>query len=64
MSWLDGKKAYIGFILGGILGFAYSMGWISDEAANALEPLVIALCGVGLAHKAAKIEKGLSNKGE
>lgn len=62
MNWLNGKKTYIGLVLGGVLGFAYSMGWISDEIANALEPLLLALCGVGMVHKADKFIK--ATKGE
>lgn len=54
---LDGKKAYLSTIALGLVGLAWSAGWISDEVA---QPIMIALASAaGLSFRQAigKVEK-------
>lgn len=50
MSFLSGYKTYIGFIAGGIVGAAWSLGWITDENASAAASLIFAWTGIAMKH--------------
>ncbi len=58
MKWLNGKKTYVGMIVGGLLGFLQQMGWISVEAAAPYWPLLAAWTGVAVKHSYSKGKEG------
>lgn len=53
MNWLDGKKTYITAAIMAVTAFAKSMGWITPEAAQAIEtnflPLALIFLRAGVA---------------
>lgn len=53
-KFLDGKKSYLGAVAWGVLGFAHSMGWVTDTVYSIGVPLVQSWFGFGVAHKLAK----------
>ena len=61
LNWLQGNKTYIGFLAAGCLGIAASMGWLSAEWIGVLGSIIGAWTGVGIAAKAARIEKKLDD---
>jgi outer membrane lipoprotein SlyB len=54
LSWLNGKKTYIGMIAGGMLGIAVSAGWVEWEKVQWIAAAIAAWTGVAITHKADK----------
>jgi len=56
MKKLMRSKSFLGVIAYGILSFMVSMGWIDASAANPWLIAAATLGGIGIVHKAQKIE--------
>jgi hypothetical protein len=48
MKWLSGKKTYIASILTGLVGLAWSMGWITEEVAVMMGSVFAAITGISM----------------
>ena len=57
MNWLNGKKRYIGWIATGVLGFAWSMGYVTDEHAKMIGAIIVGWTGVAYTHAQNKKSK-------
>lgn len=55
-NYLNGKKTLVGAVLGVVYLGSLQMGYI--EPNNAIEFLIVTICGVGLGHKAVKNRSG------
>lgn len=50
LQWLNGKKTYLGLIASGILGIAWSQGWIDEKTAEMLAVIIGSWTGVAIKH--------------
>lgn len=57
MSWLDGRKTYLGSIALGVLGLAYSVGWITEDQLLSIGAIVGAMTGASLRAAVKKAER-------
>ena len=48
MKWLSGNKTYIASVLTGLIGIAWSMGWISEEVAGVIGSIFGSLTGISM----------------
>ena len=61
MAFLNNNKTYLGMILSGFLGIAWSQGWIDDQWAATLGSIIAAWTGIAVAHKAQKLTDAVKN---
>lgn len=57
MSWLAGRKTYLGSIALGVLGLAYSVGWITEDQLLSIGAIVGAMTGASLRAAVKKAER-------
>ena len=50
LDWMNGNKTYLGSIGWGVLGIAYSLGWMTEDIAGAVASILTAWTGVALRH--------------
>jgi len=48
MKWLSGNKTYIASVLTGLVGLAWSQGWITEEAAVGIGSVFAAMTGISM----------------
>ncbi len=55
-NWLQGNKSYCGAIAWGLLGIAWSQGWITDEVSKAVGSVLVSFTGIAIRSAAKKLE--------
>jgi len=63
LSTLNGNKTYLGVIAAGILGLLISFGVVQYDDVEWLVVLIGTWTGVGIVHKAGKIETAVKRNG-